>query len=275
MKTFTQFLEEQKQKQHKNNYLPFETCFGHVEKADSDLQEQVSTTPGKIKANEQIGIHSNEEAKKIHGENEVKSHPRIIHYTGSGASYINRGLHHEYRQSLGVTNSSTSHEHHKLYDPDKKDIKLIDAHLDKHTIKKDIHVFTGLPHSPVHAFRQQNAKKGESIKVHLPAYTSTSTDYKTAYKFAKYDENDTEHHSPINTDAPKKIENKEKHILKLHVPAGTKGGSVRDQSALSNENEVLLHRGHNIEIHPHPTVNKDGTHVWHARIISHTPSKID
>lgn len=312
MKTFIQFLEEQKSshklhpfetsfghdekaekkyppletsfghdKKAEKKYTPLETSFGHDEKAkhknEDVLEEQVSKTPGKMTAAEQTQEHGYDtvETHKIHADNKVSDNSHVRSYTGAGAYDLNRGLHHHYRQSIGIHNSHTSNNIDKLLEHDKKTIKSIDEHLNKHTIKKDIHVFTGLPHSPVHAFRQQNAKKGESIKVHLPAYTSTTTDYHTAVGFANQDKTDVKHHSPINTDAPKIINKEAKHILKLHLPKGTKGGSVRHISSHADEDEILLHRGHNIEIHPHPTVDKNGAHVWHARIISHTPSKID
>lgn len=50
-----------------------------------------------------------------------------------------------------------------------------------------------------------------------------------------------------------------------------KAGSIKNQSHYEVEFHFLLHRGHNIEIHPHPSVDDQGTHIWHAHIISHTP----
>jgi hypothetical protein len=36
-----------------------------------------------------------------------------------------------------------------------------------------------------------------------------------------------------------------------------------------------IDKRHNIEIHHKPTIMSDDTHVWHAKIHSHTPTDID
>lgn len=145
--------------------------------------------------------------------------------------------------------------------------------MDSAHIHEDTHVYTGLKDSPAKHFTGEG-----SAKVHLPAYTSTSTQYRIAKNFTSGKPISKEHlekHSPINSDYKKNTKRSTAdHVLKIHLPKGTKAGSVKHFATFEKENEILLHRGHNIEIHPHPTIDKDGTHVWHARIISHTPDKV-
>lgn len=71
-------------------YPSMETSFGsHGVK---DLQEEVSTTPGKITAAEQIGQHKADEEKSIHNKNKVEENNHIQDYTGDSTD-INRALH--------------------------------------------------------------------------------------------------------------------------------------------------------------------------------------
>lgn len=234
-------------------YPNMETVFGsHSVK---ELQEEVSTTPGKITTTEQIGRHSPEAEQSIHDKNKVGINDHIQNYT-SKSTDINHAL------------------HTKTPDPDiKKQIKGVDKVLDAARIHEDTHVYTGLKDSPVKYF-----KGSGSAKVHLPAYTSTTTHYATATFFTTGKEltkQEKERHTPINSDYTKTTNlTVPKHVLKIHLPKGTNAGSVKHFSTHQEENEILLHRGHNIEIHPHPTIDKHGTHIWHARIISHTPDKV-
>jgi len=64
------------------------------------------------------------------------------------------------------------------------------------------------------------------------------------------------------------------HFLKIHLPKGTKAASVREHSFVPEEREILLHRGHNIEIQHKPTKMANDMYMWHARVISHEPLSI-
>lgn len=255
MKSFKDFLKE------KPKQVPFlETVFG---KHSQEKKEPVlQTTFGKHSQrklkeeaeNKDIGIHSNADEERIHDFNTVETSNAVRKY-GMSSSDINGTLH-------TLHGSTDKPVHGNKINDSKKHIKALDDVLNNSKINHDTHVFTGLPHSPEKHFKDMNAKKGQSITIHHPAYMSTSTSYETAKFFAS---------KPSEVTKP----GAEKHVLKLHLPQGTKGGSIRHLATFKDENEILLHRGHNIEIHPHPTIDKDGTHVWHAKVVSHTPKHIE
>jgi hypothetical protein len=156
-----------------------------------------------------------------------------------------------------------------------KNIAGIDSLMDKHKTKEDMHVYTGVKESPHTKFKPDANDRLNPINVHLPAYTSTSTHRKVAETFSAADmfndPYDAHHgHNLTETDD----NGFQSHILKIHVPAGTNASSVKSKSYHKEENEILLHRGHDIEIHPKPTHLGGGVYMWHAKIVGHSPSKI-
>ena len=233
-----------------------ETVFGTH--GTNPVTEEYSTEPGKLTAADQVAEHKTKDSKLIHASNKIGKTESLENYSTSSTD-INNSLHTR-----------------KVSPSAKKQINSIDRSMDRASIDKDTHVFTGLKDSPAKHF--VGLKSGETAKVHLPAYTSTSTRYKIASNFtharpATQAERQT--HTPLNSDHKdyKKYKTLE-HVLKIHLPKGTKAGSIRHFASHDTEDEILLHRGHNIEIHPHPTVDEFGNHTWHARIISHTPEKV-
>ena len=244
-------------------YPSMETSFGSHSLAtkcnNPKLTEEYSTTPGKITASEQIDnhhVHRMESVGSIHDRNKLKKNDALYKYSVRSQRY-NGALHEKI-----------------IPDHIKQDIKSIDKSLDSASIDHDTHVYTGMRHSPAGYFTGSG-----TAKVHLPAYTSTSTDYGVACVFAKLHAHSAEQiakHTPINSDCKHyDPAASTRHVLKLHLPKGTKAGSVMHFSKYDDEHEILLHRGHNIEIHPHPTVDQHNVNVWHARVISHTPDKIN
>ena len=222
------------------------------------MYKHVSTTPGRITSAEQIQKHTKEKENYIHEKNALKKIPELRIYTKNSHT-INGALHEN-----------------KFNDDDddvKRIIKEIDLILNSASLHEDTHVYTGLKRTPARYFTGSG-----TAKVHLTAYTSTSTGYDKASMFTRPEKKITQYsakHSPLNSDAEfKRTKYGTLHMLKIQLPKGTKAGSVKKISVYSSENEILLHRGYNIEIYPHPTINHDGIHVWHARVISHTPGKI-
>lgn len=145
---------------------------------------------------------------------------------------------------------------------------------------KDMTVYAGLHKSPERHFENVNT---DTTKIHIPSFRSTSSNFQEAAKFAYHTKAaNKEKHSADNKDAPNLNKNSiggidpdsVKHILKIHVTKGTKAGSTKHFSEHPSENEILLARGHNMEIHRNPTILKNGTHIWHAKIVDHSPSKI-
>jgi hypothetical protein len=209
----------------------------------------------------QTEIHSAKDENKIHSDNKTKENNALFRYT-EGSRIVNKSLY-----NLHAKKQKPSNADH---------IKQIDQALNSEKIKHDTHVFTGLSRDPREHWSKNN--KNKPVVVHHPAYISTSTKYSEAHFFAEPDLNDhhsEEHHKPLNHDAPKlDKDSMVQHVLKIHVPAGTHGGSVSHQSEHPHENEILLHRGHDIEIHHQPTIHPDGTHVWHGRIVNHNPKQV-
>jgi len=134
--------------------------------------------------------------------------------------------------------------------------KHLDHIMSKHKVKKQFHVFTGLKVDPAKEFK----KNSDSTTFRHPAFMSTSTTKRVASEFAR--------------NVPNKDEGtSERHVLKLHVPEGAHAMSVKDHTTYNDENEILLHRGHHIEIHHTPTIVKDSrgtTKIWHGRIVGHS-----
>ena len=292
MKSFKQYLGESKEKepsghdQKKKKPLELPTLmthFGSHAKEQSPLPtlKTVFGTHSKIETNKDL-----DESSKIPktAKDQIGNDNHDIHKTDSlsksdvvaGYSeksyHLNNFLHKAHRGAETKNNRF----HRKINDLDKE--------LDRARLSKDTHVYTGLPQGPHELFKAHGVEPGENIKVHLPAYTSTSTRYSIAKKFAadkfdrssifgKYIPVNHKVHKPLNKlDEP--IKDNGKHVLKIHLPKGTKAGSIKSQSCYEHENEVLLHRGHELEIHHRPTVEPDGTHIWHARVIKHNPKQI-
>jgi hypothetical protein len=146
---------------------------------------------------------------------------------------------------------------------------LIGAMLDNHKTKAPIHVYTGVKHSPVTHFQGDN-EHSEHATVHLPAFTSTSTSLQVAKGFAGKTTHPDDHKHGVDS-APGNGAN---HILRIHVPEGSHAASIRHVALLQEENEVLLHRGHNLEIHKTPEKIGSSTYLWHAKLVSHKPENI-
>lgn len=246
-------------------YPEFYTVFGRHSDCVEPVNEEVRV-PGKT-TKEQIELHSDEAQDKIHEDNKLPEDVHVKKYTLGSKNY-NKDL-----RELHVGN--------KITDTNRKNtLTGIDKVLNKSSIKHDTHVYTGVTRSPAKEFSSTKAvlNKDGNVLLHLPTYTSTTTHASTAREFSKaipaMSKEEQKKHTPANIGAT--VPEKDvKHIIKIHLPKGTKAGSVRDQAEYEDEQEVLLHRGHNIEIHKHPTVLKDGTHIWHAKVISHTPDKIE
>ena len=242
MKSFKAFVKSKEQ-----TVPVLVTVFGkHSQKRQEKLKESLAVE-------KEIGAHPEEIEHKIHDFNAVETSNAVRKYSMS-SSEMNGVLH-------TLHGSTDKPVHGNMINNHKKHIKALDDVLNNSKIHADTHVYTGLTHSPLIHFAKMNPKKGEGIVIHHPAYMSTSTSYESAKFFAG---------RPSEKNRPG-----EKHVLKLHLPQGTRGGSIKHLSSFPDENEILLHRGHNIHIHPTPTIDSDGTHVWHARVVSHTPQHIE
>ena len=67
--------------------------------------------------------------------------------------------------------------------------------------------------------------------------------------------------------------------MRIDVPKGTQAGSMSGNTYYPKEKEVLLQRGHDLEIHHKPTIINHPKHgivnVWHAKIVGHNPKPLN
>ena len=304
MKSFKSFLREQEEKlpafgthfgshAQEKKLPPFGTNFGSHSKEKPTPEPESESQPEKFhadpfisspihkesvqptKGNDQLNLHDQKTADDIHDRNEVKTNTNEIEHYTDWSKDINGSLHEHYKSGKKPNRQTMSH------------IKKLDKTLSKHKISHDLHVFSGLRESPEKLFKDK--KDGESALTHFPAYTSTSTSFHMSSRFSDFQPiknsniGPNKKHKPLNTDTQKKGELQTRHMIKLHVPKGTLGGSIRNESVHPGEDEILLHRGLHVEIHPHPTTMfhpdagpHDGDHVtvWHARVVGHNPKEI-
>lgn len=152
----------------------------------------------------------------------------------------------------------------KNKDEYRKTAKHLDNALNRHKTHDDMHVYTGIRYSPSKHFKKENGKLQSTATVNLPAFTSTSTSIQAARGFSEFTahKNDVHHEVDSKTDEVR-------HILKIHAPKGTHAMSLMDHSFCPDEKEILLHRGHDIEIHHKPEKLDDKTYLWHAKIVGH------
>jgi|LakMenEpi03Aug12_release.lakeMendotaPanAssembly.Ray.scaffolds.fasta_scaffold447882_2 hypothetical protein len=184
-------------------------------------------------------------------------------YTG-GSEDTNNFLHRQYRQK-------TKPKELKQF---QNRIQALDRLLANHKLPEQIVVYTGLKQSPAEAWETYGADVSKPIRLHLPAYTSTTTNFKIALMHVDEDpaQVSRSRHKPRNKDAP--TDEWGLQILMITLPAGIPAASVKKISDYENENEILLPRGMDVEINPSPTVLKNGDYVWHAQVLGHNPIQI-
>ncbi len=227
-------------------YPSLETIFG----SHSNLNEEFNFKPSK------------RDILDLHDKNEIKDSSGSIKDYASYSAPIN----------------STLHKHHEGEKADSTNLdkaSRITNILSKHKMSEDSNLFTGLRRNPSHLFKN----KSKSVKVHLPAFTSTSNSLTEACGFAKEGSHaDHGGHSLRTRETSKEGHPNTRHVLLLHTPAGTEGGSVRHHAEFSNEHEILLNRGMHVEIHPEPstfvhpkifgnTSSNQHFTVWHGKVV--------
>jgi len=169
-----------------------------------------------------------------------------LYYHTLGSRTVNDFLHRHYRGETEVDPKS----------PVAKFIKKMDKVLKRFNLSKPAKVYTGVPVSVEHAYKKYKADRSKPIRLHLPAYTSTSTSFLQGISFSVGRGN---------------------NLLMIELPAGTPAVSLKKISNHTYENEVLLPRGIDIEVQPTPEiVEKYGgkIYVWQAKALGHSPIQI-
>lgn len=276
MTTFKEYRnKKQEDKKKERQYEAIETsCCSHSVKKKPDREyEAINTSLGKHsenKINEELEIAKVSDYKKSPKEHE-RIHQEIAPLDPEKLSAK------EIAATSDYTNSS-SHINEALlnhYNLKRSSIYFGEAQhltnmLNKHKTNKDIDVYTGIGYSPVQHFKPDTEGNiPDTVTVHHPAFLSTSTKMTIANGFSRFrphprDELHGVESSPIT-----------KHVLHIHVPKGTSAASLMDHSHKPEENEILLNRGHNIEIDKTPKRMRNSTYVWNARIKEHKPVTLD
>jgi hypothetical protein len=246
-----------------------ETVFGsHAYKKPEDMPN-METKFGKHSDKQKDVLKEEKEEERTKEEHD-HVHDHVAPFLGSKLSVEERNHVHKYTKGSKELNGSL-HKHaagRDIDDHNKEQAHALTKILDKHKTKEDTHVYTGIPKSPAEHFKDHN----KPTTVHLPAFTSTSTSRKTAKAFCEFGHHKNDAKHGVVHDKNDKVA---AHILKIHVPKGTSAASIRKQSDQPTEHEVLLNRGHHVEIHPKPEHIGNNIHVWHAKIVAHKPKDLD
>lgn len=236
-----------------------ETSFG----SHSEIQEKQNAD------NYENHILTDDEHKKIHSSvapihDEKLNEPELnaVKKYSDQSRLLNKML---YAHDKGSDISSKEH------DDNKEITKHLESGLSKHKTKSDVHLYTGLKVSPSRYFKRSGGVIPEHKEVMMPAFTSTSTSVKSAKEFSRptMHPNDERHGISYPDD------DEVKHVLKIHVPKGTNAMSLQKHSFCPAEKEILLGRGHKIEIHHKPERLDSHTYLWNAKLTSHTPHDLD
>ena len=236
-----------------------------TEKQPSD--PEIAISPGTIHRRQQFRM-----------DHDTDDEWALTDYSGDGSKDINDALHRHYRNQKHSK---------KTY----ADIARIDRVLKQYPLKENIKVYSGIPESPGRIWLKYKANPGQPVRVHLPAYTSTTTNFKISFMgFAKLDYTQLDQHvprngmeaippffiGPLHSDPKTKVYTGY-HILHITVPAGYSALSMNNISVQEDtEKEILLPRGLDIEIDPHPYVKPSGEKVppaviWFAKVVGHNP----
>ncbi len=186
-----------------------------------------------------------------HYSNYTHEHKKAIaHYTGAASKHINNALlgkPHD-KDELDVDGHDAKHI--------AKQVPILKSALKAHTTPHDMVVHTGMTRSSTKAIKEASQKSKKDIKIHLPAFTSTSIDKTVARGFAKPDDTHTQ-----------------KHIVSIHVPKGSHGGYVEHHTGAPEEKEFVLHPGAKVHISHEPTLKPDPhrtgmtVHHWYGKLV--------
>ena len=182
-------------------------------------------------------------------------------YTDESRS-VNSMLHRHSKGHDISTSNSTAY---------RKTVKHLDNLLGRRKTTEDMHVYTGIKYSPAKHFKKVDGKVPESKVVNLPAFTSTSSSVKCARPFSSETMHPNDERHGITYPESGEV----RHILKIHVPKGSSAMSLKAASFCPEEKEVVLHRGHDIEIHHKPEQLDKDTYLWHAKVVGHKVADLD
>lgn len=248
MKSFKQFLQEvvTKPLEH-GSYEAWENANdnAHLGKTEKEVSDKIHDLQG------------------TRGEKNDKTNPthKALNLYSKNSSVANRALFQNHIRGVQTSHIIPIGSGNKFHD-----LNALDKALDEHELKEPMTVYSGVSFNP--------RQKAQGLKMHLPAYTSTSISKKVAEGYSSYHAK-TAHNGDVH-----------KHILQIQLDKGQKGRYVGTDSKhrgnidapisdYVHEQEFILPRKSNLEIHPVPekyeTQHEDGTktihHIWHSKII--------
>lgn len=198
--------------------------------------------------------NSDEDSEKIHENLRIpKINHSVDHYLGSGSTDINHFLWENHLHGSSIPNHIKHH------------IKSIDSVLKPKT-EGQFRLYSGLPMSPAYiSATEWNSTRPKKL-IHIPSYTSATTNFDVASHFTNVDtetkHHESDHHGIILPNA--------RHVIELNFPHGIHdAASMMHHSGAKHEEEVLLGRDHEFELHPRPTLIHDSAYhdpiyVWKA-----------
>lgn len=250
MKTLATFLKESATKTVKKPQT-FYTVFGQhaVPYHDRAVKEDASGSVLPTNA-----THDSEEHHKSlssHYKFDEHEGKHIYRYTADSTP-LNRSLIHKHENPTDAWHHADHEREHGEHQ------KHLDSILSKHKTPETMHVFSGTSFNPERMKPKDHDGKSH-FKIHLPAYSSTSTSQMNA---GFYSSKDHDSHKAGQAHG------EHNHMLHITVPKGSKGAYVAHHSR-HDEKEFLMARGSNLKVHPHPTIiNHHGstTALWHAHL---------
>jgi hypothetical protein len=271
MKTFKEYREEKNKRKSPKEVI--ETVFGSHSKKRTN--ESLDTS---------FGSHSierlNEELEKSDDKERTKAAHTNVHEKIAPMGELN---HVDKEHVRGYTDYSfplnkTLRDYHEgqSLNPDHKDhIDAMTRILNSNKTKEDTHVYTGLKSSPAKHFTPVNGKIPTTVERHQPLFASTSSSLEMARSFSE----DVKHKNDPTHGIEHHGEEGSRHVLKIHIPKGSSAASVRHLSFVPGEHEIVLNRGHDMEIHHKPEyhVSPKGekTYIWHAKVSGHSPANLE
>jgi ADP-ribose pyrophosphatase YjhB (NUDIX family) len=195
---------------------------------------------------------------------------------------LNNYLHKYYRKHIADTKTKPNKQYQARSD-------TLDSVFKNVKLTRNIKVYTGIPESPGRIWEKYRADVTKPVRVHLPAYTSTTTNLQIAYNgFALTDYTNYNDHRPRNvvkgnlelysmgvvSQGVKKVYDGFQ-ILHITVPTGYPAMSMVSVSRYGDdEEEILLPRGLDIEIEPNPYIKTTPGRpivIWFAKVVGHNP----
>ena len=284
MKTFKEYRAEVKKKNARPESM--ETVFGShsIPKSSRDDMETVFGKHSQPKDDDKKPITESvklsDETVATHGNSAAKEksiHAKLAPHD-TNISHVEDEAIKDYTDESRPLNSML-HNHSKGHDITsinkvsyRKTIDHLDNVINRQKTTGDMHVFTGLKVSPTSYFKKEAGKVPEKVERSLPAFTSTSSSIKSARGFCENVSHPNDEQTGVTYHSDY---GGAKHILKIHVPKGSKAMSVQGSSFAPDEKEVLLARGHVVEIHGTPEHIHNDTYLWHGKLVRHDPHDLN